>query len=65
MKKKDDRGLVTELWRSGKNVGARFVRNGESIEWPEMTEQERHDAVENMIEMGVFFNRFLKDKAVK
>lgn len=58
----DDRELVTELWRSGNNIGARFVFKKKDLPWQEMTDQQKEEVVLNMLQMGEFFMKFINQK---
>lgn len=53
-------GLVASVWRSGKNLGMAFFKNGKAYTWDDMTESERTEAVENFFAAGDFFARFIK-----
>lgn len=53
-------GLVASVWRSGKNLGIAFFKNGKAYTWDDMTESERKEAVENFFAAGDFFARFIK-----
>ena len=53
-------GLVASVWRSGKNLGMAFFKNGKAYTWDDMTESERIEAVENFFAAGDFFARFIK-----
>lgn len=53
-------GLVASVWRSGKNLGMAFFKNGKAHTWDDMTESERIEAVENFFAAGDFFARFIK-----
>lgn len=55
----DERELVTELWRSGKNIGARFLFKNKDIMWQDMTLDQRQEVVVNMAQMAQFFSGFL------
>jgi hypothetical protein len=55
----DSRELVTELWRDGNNVGARFTFKKKDIMWQDMTIEQRQECVQNMIQMSRFFYNFL------
>lgn len=55
----DSRELVTELWRDGNNVGARFTFKKKDIMWQDMTIEQRQECVQNMIQMSRFFYQFL------
>lgn len=55
-------GLVASVWRSGKNLGMAFFKNGKSYTWDEMTKSERIEAVENFFAAGDFFAKFIKSQ---
>lgn len=55
-------GLVASVWRSGKNIGMAFFKNGKSYTWNEMTKSERIEAVENFFAAGDFFAQFIKSQ---
>ena len=57
---RSDNGIVASVWRSGKNLGMCFSKHGEAVEWDDMTEQERVEAVQNFYAAGDFFCRFIK-----
>ena len=57
---KSNTGLVASVWRSGKNLGMAFFKNGKAYTWDDMTEGERTEAVENLFAAGDFFARFIK-----
>lgn len=53
-------GLVASVWRSGKNLGVAFFKNGKAYTWDDMTESERTEAAENFFAAWDFFARFIK-----
>ena len=53
-------GIVASVWRSGKNLGVAFFRNGKPYTWHDMTESERIEAAENFFAAGDFFVRLIK-----
>lgn len=57
---RSNRGIVASVWRSGKNLGMAFFKDGKSYTWDDMTESERIEAVENFFAAGDFFARFIK-----
>ena len=54
-----DNGIVASVLRSGKNIGICFSKQGETVVWDDMTEQERVEAVQNFYAAGDFFVRFV------
>ena len=54
-----DNGIVASVWRSGKNIGMCFSKNGKTVKWDDMTEHERVDAVQNFYAAADFFVRYI------
>ena len=50
-----DNGIVASVWRSGNNLGMCFSKQGKTVTWYDMTEQERVEAVHNLYEAANFF----------
>lgn len=55
-----DNGIVASVWRSGNNLGMCFSKQGKTVVWEDMTEQERVEAVQNFYAAGDFFCRCIK-----
>ena len=51
-----DNGIVASVWRSGNNLGmCLFSKQGKTVTWNDMTEQERTEAVQNFYAAADFF----------
>ena len=50
-----DNGIVASVWRAGNNLGMCFSKQGKTLAWDNMTEQERVDAVQNLYAAANFF----------
>lgn len=42
-------GIVASVWRSGRNIGIEFFKNGKCYTWEEMTDKEREHTVQNLL----------------
>ena len=54
-----DNGIVASVWRSGNNIGMCFSKQGKTVVWDDMTEQERIETVQNFYAAADFFVRFV------
>lgn len=50
-----DNGMVASVWRSGNNLGMCFSKQGKTVTWDDMTEQERVEVVQNFYAAADFF----------
>lgn len=50
-----DNGIVASVWRSGNNIGMCFSKQGKTVVWDDMTEQEMMEAVQNFYAAADFF----------
>lgn len=57
---KSNTGLVASVWRSDKNIGMAFFKDGKAYTWYEMSEEERIEAVRNFYAAADFFAQFIK-----
>ena len=55
-----DNGIVASVWRSGNNLGmCCFSKQGKTVTWDDMTEQERAEEVQNFYAAADFFVNFI------
>ena len=50
-----DNGIVASVWRSGKNLGMCFSKQGKTVTWDDMDVDEREKAVQNFYAAADFF----------